>query len=66
MKNGNRITQKQPQLKRTMPKFLLQCHFRLTVLQVLDKNVHEKLSNLRTQIIVGDFENLHSSFSVPE
>ena len=56
----------QPQLKQTLPKFLLQCYFRSTVLQVLEKNVHEKLSNLRTQIKVGRFWNLHSSFSVPE
>ena len=66
MQNGNLITQKQPQLKRTLPKFLLQCYFRLTVLQVLNKNVHGKLSNLRMQIKVGRFWNLHSSFSVPE
>ena len=66
MQNWNLITQKQPQLKRTLPKFLLQCYFRLTVLQVLNKNVHGKLSNLRMQIKVGRFWNLHSSFSVPE
>ena len=53
MQNGNLITQKQPQLKRTLPKFLLQCYFRLTVLQVLNKNVHGKLSNLRMQLRVG-------------
>ena len=58
MQNGNLITQKQPQLKRTLPKFLLQCYFRLTVLQLLNKNVHGKLSNLRTQIKVGRFWKL--------
>ena len=60
------LLKKQQQLKRTLAKFLLQCYFRLTVLQVLNKNVHGKLSNLRTQIKVGRFWNLHSSFSVPE
>ena len=60
------LLKKQQQLKRTLPKFLLQCYFRLTVLQVLNKNVHGKLSNLRMQIKVGRFWNLHSSFSVPE
>ena len=55
MQNGNLITQKQSQLKRTLPKFLLQCYLRLTVLQVLNKNVHVKLSNLRTHIKVGRF-----------
>ena len=58
MQNGNLITQKKPQLKRTLPKFLLQCYFRLTVLQLLNKNVHGKLSNLRTQIKVGRFWKL--------
>ena len=46
MQSWNLITQKHPQLKRMLPKFLLQCYFRLTVLQVLNKNVHEKLSYL--------------------
>ena len=50
MQNENLITQKQPQLKRTLSKFLLQCFLRLTVLQVLNKNVQEKVSVLRTQI----------------
>ena len=49
------LLKKQQQLKRTLPKFLLQCYFRLTVLQVLNKNVHGKLSNLRMQIKVGRF-----------
>ena len=54
MQNENLITQQQPQLKRTLSKFLLQCFLRSTVLQVLNKNVHEKLSE-RTQIKVERF-----------